>query len=661
MKIINIIRNNPFTFILIMIALIASLVTLSYSLTIGLIELFCVVFVAVISMRWYMNDLKRKVEQVNTLTSVMRLSQEDNELMNVFPLPVVLVREDGELIWFNSLFEELLPDFSQMENNNLSSVFPLHAHLADTENAIGFEVSGDNGHYTVYPAPMKDGTYALYFVNDTALKNIRTKFELSRPVVILINVDSLEQAEDIMPHEDYYSMNSDIDKIINKWLVEYHCIFRKFTDGRFFAVTESRYLEEMIENRFSLIEKVRLGHFGPSETEITLSIGVGHAENVDESEDDAREALEMARGRGGDQVAVKNDDTYEFFGGISGRKEKSGKVKSRVFAGALDEYIQNSSNVLVMGHSASDFDCIGAAGGIVAIARAKGKNAHVIVRRNSTMALPLIRMLETGTGAISFISPEKALGEINDNTLLVIVDTMRVKIVEEPRFLDLGLKTVVIDHHRRVVDHIEGNTYELLEPHASSACEMVTELVQYSPSKPKLTPNQAQGLLAGIMLDTKDFTLRVGSRTFDAASYLRSLKADTVAVRKLFAGTAEENARISEIVNSARYFDRYAIAVSSESGDSARLICSKAADELLKIADVDASFVILPLSENLLNISARSLERINVQLIMESLGGGGHHSMAAAQIADVTTEEAFKLLKEKIDAYLNSATETGGL
>ena len=459
-----------------------------------------------------------------------------------------------------------------------------------------------------------------------------------------------------MPHEDYYSMNSDLDRMVTKWFAEYDCVFRKFTDGRFFAITESRHLTDMLQSRFSIIDKVRSAHFGPAEADITLSIGVGHSEDLKESEDSAREALDMARGRGGDQVAVKNGDNYEFFGGITSGKEKRGKVKSRVFAGALDEYIGNASDVLVMGHTFSDFDAIGAAAGIVAIVRAKGKNVHVVIDQARTMAGPLVKMLESGSGAISFVSPARAMEIVTPATLLVIVDTMRVKLVEAPALLDLGLKTVIIDHHRMAVDHIEGNTYELLEPHASSACEMVTELVQYSPSKPKLTPNQAQALLAGIMLDTKDYTLRVGVRTFDAASYLKSNKADTVAVRKLFAGSAEDNIQINNVVNAARYYDRYAIAVSTAGGPSARLICSKAADELLTIENVDASFVISAFNDSV-NISARSLGRINVQLIMEKLGGGGHHSMAAAQIAGVTPKEAEARLQAAIEEYLDTLND----
>ena len=654
MKLIHIIKNNPFAVIAFLMAAVISVITVFKNRTVGLIELGCVLFVAVISLRWYLNDQKRKIEEVHLLTSSLKYADGEADELHSFPLPVVLIDKAGNLVWFNELFEGLLKDFSVIKENNIAELINLtnNADLLDKKEC--FEVDGDQFKYTVYPTCSGESHYALYFIDDTNLKYIRTQYNLTRPVVLLINVDSLEQAEDLMPHEDYYALNSDIDRLISKWFVENSCIFRKFSDGKFIAITEYKNLKNMIDSRFSIIDKVRTGHFGPAEADITLSIGVGHSREIKECEDDAREALDMARGRGGDQVALKTGDNYEFFGGISSGKEKRGKIKSRVFASALDDYISKCSNVLVMGHSFSDFDCIGAAGGICAIVRAVGKNVHVVVNKRKTMAASLIKMLESGSGAVSFISPERAMEEADENTLLIIVDTMRVKLVEEPRLLQLGLKTVIIDHHRMAVDHIEGNTYELLEPYVSSACEMVTELVQYSPSKPKLTPAQAQGLLAGIMLDTKDYTLRVGVRTFDAASYLRSCKADTVAVRKLFSGSAEENIQINNIVNAAVFFNRYAIAISGISGGNARLVCAKAADELLKIENVDASFVISAFDDQTVNISARSLERINVQLIMEQLGGGGHHSMAAAQLKDMTLQEAFELLKTKTDEYLKT-------
>lgn len=651
---LNVIKNNPFAFIAVLAAAFFAALTFKFSVIIGTVEIICTFIIAVIALKWYSDFLKRKKEQVKILSASMGTGDTGNDETASFPLPVLLLSEEGEIIWFNSLFENLLADFSSLNNNSISTVFPYKKTDEDKKELSSFEVSGDKGKYTVYPTRLSDGSFALYFTDDTALKEIRKKYNMSRPAVLLVNVDSLEQAEDIMPHEAYYALCAGIDRLVTKWFVEYNCVFRKFTDGRFFAITEYVNLQAMIQNRFSIIDKIRSEHFGPDEAEITLSIGVGHSLDFKDCEDNAREALDMARGRGGDQVALKTDDGYEFFGGISSGKEKRGKIKSRVFAAALDEYIENSGNVLIMGHCFSDFDCIGAAAGIVAIARAKGKNAHVVVNKQKTMSLQLINMLESGSGAISFISPEKALDEAESDTLLVIVDTMRQKLVEEPRLLDKGLKTVIIDHHRLAVDHIEGSTYELLEPHSSSACEMVAELVQYSPSKPKLTQNQAQALLAGIMLDTKDFTLRVGVRTFDAASFLRGNKADTVAVRKLFAGTAEDNIQVNNIVNSAVYFDRYAVSVSRVTGVSARLVCSKAADELLSIENVDASFVISSFGAGAVNISARSYGRINVQLIMEKLGGGGHHSMAAAQLTDISEQDAFALLKQTVDEYIKS-------
>ncbi len=645
-----VIRNNPFSIGAVLLAAAIGVVLLFSEPLAGVISLMIVAAFAAFQIRWYLNLLARKKEQVRVLSRSLLQDEAAAEAVSAFPLATVLVEKNGDIIWYNGQFERVLADFSDLKRGNVNALFPFSDRVG-TPEAEHFDASGSTMRFTVYPAAQEGGRYALYFVDDTALKNIRTRYEMSRPVVLLVNVDSLEQAEDMMPHESYYGLNSDIDRMITKWFVENKCVFRKFADGRFFAVTESANLDKMIENRFGIVDKVRSAHFGEDEYEITLSIGVGQSEDLRESEDCAREALDMARGRGGDQVAVKNGDSYEFFGGISSGKEKRGKVKSRAFAAALDEYISNAGNVLVMGHSYSDFDCIGAGAGIVAIARAKGRNVHVIVDKKRSMALSLIAMLENGAGAISFIPPERAAEHVNADTLLVIVDTMRQKLVEAPGLLSLGLRTVIIDHHRMAVDHIEGNTFEFLEPYASSACEMVTELVQYSPSKPKLSPTLAQALLAGIMLDTKDFTLRVGVRTFDAASFLRGCKADTVAVRELFAGTAEDNIQVNNIVNAAVYYDRYAISISNIKSVNARLICSRAADELLSIEKIDASFVISGF-EGGVNISARSLGRINVQVIMERLGGGGHHSMAAAQLPDTTPEEAMHVLRETVDAYL---------
>lgn len=627
-----------------------------YSVPVGLVELAAVFAVSLLALKWYADTTERKKQDIRALNASLKVGDEIGAQLTGLPIAVLLARANGRIEWFNDIFEGFIPDLEALKENSLAELFPEICRISEEARGNSFEFNGKEKKFTVYTSLVEEGLSAYYFVEDTGLKNIRHRFELTRPVVLLINIDSLEQAEDIMPHEDYYGLNSDIDRLITKWLVENNCVFRKFSDGKFFAITEYCNLTSMIANRFNIIDKVREGHFGCDEVDITLSIGVGHEEDFRSSEDSAREALDMARGRGGDQVALKDGEAYEFFGGISSGKEKRGKVKSRAFAAALDGYIETSSNVLVVGHAYGDFDCIGAAAGIVSIARAKGKNAHIVADRKTSMALPMIEMLENGTGAISFVTPERAKELAGKNTLLVITDTMRKRIVDAPELLSLGLRTVIIDHHRMSVDHIEGNTFEFLEPHASSACEMVTELVQYSPSKPKLTVNQAQALLAGIMLDTKEYTLRVSVRTFEAASYLKYCKADTVAVKKLFAGSASENIQVNNTVNSAVYYDRYAVSVCTEKGSSARLVASKAADELLSIEGVDASFVICE-NGGQINISARSLERINVQLIMEALGGGGHHSMAAAQMSDVTIEQTMVKLKDAVEYYLKNNSQ----
>ena len=646
-------KNNLFTVLALCAAAAVSGFTFLYSVSAAIVELAVVIILALLAVKWAADKTQRKISEVKMLGEALRTDGRASGELTGLPLGVALTDNKGTLIWFNNIFEDFISDIETKEERSVADVISDIAKKIKDGSLQTLEFSGETKKFTVYSSELENGDSAFYFIEDTDLKLIRSRFEMSRPVVLLVNIDSLEQAEDIMPHEDYYGLNSDIDRLVTKWFVENNCVFRKFSDGKFFAITEYSNLAIMISDRFGIIDKVREGHFGSDEVDITLSIGVGHEEDFRSSEDSAREALDMARGRGGDQVALKDGDNYEFFGGISSGKEKRGKVKTRAFAAALDGYIETSGDVLVMGHAFSDFDCIGAAAGIVAIARAKGKTARIVADKKNSMAKPMIEMLENGTGAISFVSPEEAHEYVSENTLLVITDTMRMKITDAPVLAEMGLRTVIIDHHRMSVDHIAGNAFELLEPHASSACEMVTELVQYSPSKPRLSPVQAQALLAGIMLDTKDYTLRVSVRTFDAASYLKACKADTVAVKKLFAGTANENIQVNNTVNSAVYYDRYAVSVCTEKGSGARLVASKAADELLSIEGVDASFVICQNGDSL-NISARSLERINVQLIMEKLGGGGHHSMAAAQFKDTSVEQATVILRKAVDEYLKS-------
>lgn len=650
MKFKDILKDNPFTILLICAATAFSGVTFIFSKTVAFVELFIILAIAIIALKWLSDTLLRKIQQVKTLDRTLSEYGEVSSELSAFPLPAVLVRSKGSVIWFNQLFSEIITDCDDISGNNISDILNFDSAVL-TQIGKPFETSNQKSQFTVYSSKIEEDLFALYFIEDTALKEIRQKYNITRPVVLIINTDSLEQTEDTFAHVDYYTINSDIERIITKWLVSHNCVFRKFSDGKFFAITEKENLDDMMNSHFDILDKVRAYNFDGEDMDITLSVGIGREDSIRECEVSARQALDMARGRGGDQIAIKVGDSYEFFGGISNRKEKRGKIKSRTIAAALDEFIQNSSNVVIMGHSFSDFDCIGAAIGIAAIANQHSKSVHIVVNMRNTLADSLLKMVEGGGALLNIISPEKVSDIVTDDTLLVITDTMRSRLVEAPELLEMKLRTVIIDHHRKPVDFIEHSTLLFHEPLASSACEMVTELVQYSPSKPKLSAVEAQALLAGIILDTKNFTLRVGSRSFEAAAYLKDCKADTVAVRKLFANTPEEASAVAGIVANVQFFDNFAVAVADVNEPKLRLISSKAADELLNIDNVDASFVLYSVND-CVNISARSLGKINVQLIMEELGGGGHQSMAACQLKDCGIDRAKEQLLNAVNSYL---------
>ncbi len=651
MKFKDILRNNPFTVAIIFFATLISGISFIYSKTIALTELLIIIVLVVAALKWISKTAERKRMFLRSVEESITESGNMGEKTSAFPFPFILVDNSGHIQWFNSSFDSVLSSLEDRFSDDIRAFIPGFDEFVFAENSEPFELTAGDRQFTVYPSRIEDNLISLYMVEDTQLKVIRHNYNISRPAVLLINIDSLEQTEDMLDHADYYSVVTDIEREITKWLVDNKCIFRKFSDGKFFAVTEYSNLEVMIKNKFRIIDKIRLYRYGEKEVDITLSVGVGKEPTFAECENAARQALDMARGRGGDQVAVKLGDDYKFFGGSTGRKEKRGKIKSRIVSSALCEYIENCSAVFVMGHAYSDYDVLGSAVGINAIARAASTPCYIIVNRDTTLAKPLLDLLEQKRNYFNFISADKALEIFTDDSVLVITDTMRSQLVESPEILSKSKCTILIDHHRKTVDYIDKSTLEFHEPYASSACEMVTELVQYSPLAPKLTSFEAEALLAGIILDTKNYTMRVGVRTFEAAAYLRDRKVDTVTVKKLFSGTIEENISVSKLISTASFYNRYVISASSENEPISRIVASKAADELLNISGVDASFVVYK-SGDTINVSSRSYGLVNVQLIMEKFGGGGHQSMAACQYKECSLEEFIKLLKNAIDEYM---------
>jgi c-di-AMP phosphodiesterase-like protein len=435
------------------------------------------------------------------------------------------------------------------------------------------------------------------------------------------------------------------------WFSDYG-VFRKLGNGRFICVSAEDDLKKMLEKKFDLLEQVRSYSYGDKVVGLTLSIGVGRGEKTGEAESSAIQALDMALGRGGDQVAVRNtDETYTFFGGVSGGVEKRTRVRSRVMASALAELIRNAGNVLVMGHKFSDLDALGSAVGVLKICQDLGTDARIVVSKKTSLALPLIEHLTENNMDGYLISPDYAEQLIDGKTLLIIVDTLRADFVDSPAVYEKAKQVVVIDHHRKTVDYIQNAVLFYHEPRASSASEMVAELMQYT-SKVKPTPVVANALLAGITLDTKNFVLRTSTRTFEAAAYLRTNGADTVTVKQFFNNTLENQKLRGKIVLSAYEHSNCAIAVADIQSKDIRLISAQAADELLTINNVDASFVLF-MTEDTVNISARSLGNINVQVIMEQFGGGGHQTMAACQVENSDIDTVRNILEEKIDEYLS--------
>lgn len=646
----DLLKNNPFTVIMIVISTLISGVTFIFSKTIAVVELAILLIFVICALKWITQTANRKKAMLRSIEKSITEAGEAGKFVSSFPFPLLLVKNSGEIEWFNTAFDEIISFSPEGYSNNVFAFIPDCERLINDSQCNSFEYATKNKQFTVFASAIDDELTALYFVDDSHLKDIRTEFNLTRPVVLLINVDSLEQTEDSFDHADYYTVVSEVEREITKWVVENKCVFRKFADGKFMAITESSHLDSMVKNNFSILDRIRVYKFGNQEVDITLSVGVGKDKTFAESENSARQALDMARGRGGDQVVVKNGDNYEFFGGINSRKEKRGKIKSRILSASLCEYIDKSSSVFIMGHTYSDFDAMGAAVGISAIARAHSKNAYIVLNRKTSLAMPLVNHIERENTGIIFISPEKAEELISSDSLLVVVDTMRSQLVEAPHLLNTVNYTVLIDHHRKPVDYIDTASLEFHEPYASSTCEMVTELIQYVPGGAKLAPCEAEALLAGIILDTKNYTLRVGVRTFEAAAYLKDCKSDTVKVKKFFSGSVEENIGVSKIISAAVFYDNFAIAVAPSNQKVTRLISSKAADELLNIEGVDASFVLSSYNGSV-NISARSLGVVNVQLIMEQFGGGGHQSMAACQISDADINDIVEKLKSALSQY----------
>lgn len=581
------------------------------------------------------------------------LQDEGSDILSRFAMPVLVTRDTGEIIWYNEPFRINVLRGHDAFGEHYGFIISDEAEDRLTSGGHA-DVTYDGGVYTVYESESDtDGRAAkiLFFIDETELRLTAQKYGDTRPVVIYMTVDNMEEVAGSLKNSERAAFSAEINDLMDKLAQDTNSLSRKLADDRYMLITEEQYLNEMQQSKFSILRTVKeisvAGRSGMS-----LSIGAGCGDSLRECDANARQALDMALGRGGDQAAVKDNREYKFYGGAAAAVERRTKVRARVVASALKELILSSDNVLIMGHRFADLDALGAAAGLLRAVTELEKPGKIVMTRAESLALPLLERMEQHGVSGAVIEPAQAIGMITRKTLLIVVDTHIAELLDSTEIYNRCETVVVIDHHRRTVDYINNAVIFYHEPYASSACELVTELLQYIGGQ-FIGSLEAEALMSGIMLDTRNFVLRTGVRTFEAAGFLRGRGADPVEVKKLFAGSMELYVTRSQIISSAKIVNGCAISATESRQDNIRIAAAQAADELLSISGVDASFVLTVMDGGGVNISARSLGKINVQLIMEALGGGGHQTMAAAQLRKVTITEAKRLLTGAIGEYIS--------
>jgi c-di-AMP phosphodiesterase-like protein len=598
---------------------------------------------------------RRTFRYLSVIKSEINLA--DSTALYYSPTAITIIDKDERLVWFNIAFAREFKPIA-LHGTPLASITTASTDLLLSGD--GARIKYGSKYYKVNASTPKEGIageiFVVYFADITKEVILELEKKLSRPVVMIITIDSYEEifSEGTGGSESMTaSVMVQVDKLLEDYIRTTTGVMRKTGRDRFWAVVEDRHVAELVENKVRLLDKAR--EIAVTERiSVTLSMGIGRtAQNMTESEAFARQALEMALGRGGDQAAVKTKSGFEFYGGFSKGVERHTKVKARIIANSLLDLANASDIIYIMGHKFSDLDSIGSAVGLACGLRNLGKSAYIAIDKANSLGANLIERIEAAnpnSAAPLFITPEKAKDAWTDESLLVIVDTHNKKLLEDIELYETAKKIVVIDHHRKMVDFIENAKIFHHEVTASSTSEMVAELLQYFGQAGIINRVQAEALLSGIILDTKNFTLKTGVRTFEAAAFLRKLGADTVSVKSLFAGSIENYKQKAALVANASVYRKCAIACSETIGDI-RIVAPQAADELLEIAGVDASFLVYRTSQTEVSLSARSVGGVNVQVIMEKLGGGGHQTMAGAQMKDVSVGLAERKLREAIDEY----------
>ena len=562
-----------------------------------------VLVVAALGVLWYQRRRLRTFVAKNLCSTDFENSRIQYSLTGL-PIPTMLIA-DGRVLWYNTIFREEVLNGTDAVTRPIDRLFP-ELDLAVCSRPHGQDLTVGNKRFTAYAGAAKGsrGANIVYLVDDTVYKQTLEEYTASRPACLIIVIDSYDELFDDMKDSEQAKELEAINSLLEAYIAKSTGFLRKISNSRYIAVVEERDIHWMLQERFEILDQVRALHPGGF---TTLSIGVGHGgKTLQECHQMARESIDIALGRGGDQAAVKTVDGFEFYGGISHGVEKRSHVRSRIIANALCDLIKKSDSVIIMGHRMSDLDAIGSAIGVLRICKICGVPAVIAVNSDATLAGPLLKtFIDTGEGH-NFIPPDQTLDVITPRTLLIVVDTYQKRLLESQKIYEKCKRVVVIDHHRMAVGHIDNPLLLYHEPYASSASELVCELLQFLPKEDNITALEAQALLAGIMLDTRSFALHVGVRTFEAAAWLRSRGAQTADTKLLFNTSKEEYEARAHIVESAYIYKGCAIALSEELDAGMNVVLPMAANDLLTINGVDASFVAVAKNGGV-NISARSM------------------------------------------------------
>ncbi|WP_375004788.1 DHH family phosphoesterase [Bacillus velezensis] len=642
---------------LIALSIIIILISIYFNWLIGAIG---VVLLAVILFFIKRADslIRKEIDDyISTLS--YRLKKVGEEALMEMPIGIMLFNDQYYIEWANPFLSSCFNESTLVGRSlydTCEAVVPLIKQEVDSETITLNERK--------FKVVIKRDERLLYFFDVTEQIQIEKQYENERTVLAYIFLDNYDDVTQGLDDQTRSTMNSRVTSLLNAWAQEYGIFLKRTSSERFIAVLNEHILTELENAKFSILDEIR-EKTSVHTVSLTLSIGIGASvSSLKELGDLAQSSLDLALGRGGDQVAIKMPNgKVKFYGGKTNPMEKRTRVRARVISHALKEIVSESSNVIIMGHKFPDMDAVGAAIGILKVAQANDKEGYIVIDPNQigSSVQRLIEEIKKYEELWSrFITPEEAMEISNDDTLLVVVDTHKPSLVMEERLVNKIEHIVVIDHHRRGEEFIKDPLLVYMEPYASSTAELVTELLEYQPKRLKINMIEATALLAGIIVDTKSFSLRTGSRTFDAASYLRAKGADTVLVQKVLKESVGSYIKRAKLIqHTSLYKEHIAIASLPENEEEYfdQVLIAQAADSLLSMSEVEASFAVARRDEHTVCISARSLGEVNVQIIMEALDGGGHLTNAATQLSGISVSEALVRLKEAIDEYFEGGVQ----